>query len=401
MTQLAVTGLHKAFGAHPVLTGLDLEVPAGSLTAILGPSGSGKTTLLRLLAGFERADAGTVTIGDTLVDGPGVHLAPERRRLGYVPQEGSLFPHLTVEGNVGFGLSSRERRGGRTAQRLESVGLEGLAKRYPHQLSGGQQQRVALARALAIQPALVLLDEPFASLDAHLRASVRADVQQVFRAAGTTAVLVTHDQDEALSTADRVAVLRDGKIAQCAAPQDLYARPVDADLARFIGDANLLEGILGAGVVETILGRLPVESNGSAAPSAGPVTVLIRPEQVELYAAGAARPDAASAAGPDAAGPACLPGRVISYGYHGHDAVVHVRPDGGSGGSGGGGGGSSSSSSSDGSDRGSDSSDRGSDSSDCGGRKIIIARTVGGHDLPPGSPVILRARGPVLAWPNV
>jgi len=375
MTQLAVTGLYKAFGAHPVLAGLDLEVPAGSLTAILGPSGSGKTTLLRLLAGFERADAGLVTIGDTVVDGPGVHLAPERRRIGYVPQEGSLFPHLTVAANVGFGLPSRERRGRRTAELLEAVGLDGLGQRYPHQLSGGQQQRVALARALAIRPAVVLLDEPFASLDAHLRASVRADVQQVFRTAGTTAVLVTHDQDEALSTADRVAVLRDGKIAQCAAPQDLYARPVDADLARFIGDANLLEGKLDAGVVETLLGRLPVASNGSAPAAPGLVTVLIRPEQVELV-------EPVGRIGPvgpvgqvgqiglqvaDAAGPACLAGRVVSYGYHGHDAVVHVQPSAGAG-------------------------------ADAAGQTIIV-RTVGGHDLPPGSPVTLRAHGPVLAWP--
>jgi iron(III) transport system ATP-binding protein len=282
-----------------------------------------------------------------------VQLAPERRRIGYVPQEGSLFPHLTVEGNVGFGLPSRERRGGRTAELLAAVGLDGLGQRYPHQLSGGQQQRVALARALAIQPAVVLLDEPFVSLDAHLRASVRADVQQLFRAAGTTAVLVTHDQDEALSTADRVAVLRDGMIAQCATPQDLYARPADADLASFIGDANLLEGKLDAGVVETILGRLPVESSGSAPPAPGLATVLIRPEQVELV-----EPQPAAAAGG-----ACLAGRVVSYGYHGHDAVVHVRPDtdGGSGG-------------------------------------MIIVRMVGGRDLPPGSPVSLRARGPVLAW---
>src|SRR5450432_3836475 len=257
MTQLAVTGLYKAFGSLPVLTGVDLEVPAGSLTAILGPSGSGKTTLLRVLAGFERADAGTVTIGDKIADGPGVYVAPERRRIGYVPQEGSLFPHLTVAANVGFGLPARERRGGKVASMLEAVGLGGFGKRYPHQLSGGQQQRVALARALAIEPAVVLLDEPFASLDANLRASVRADVQEIFRQAGTTAVLVTHDQDEALSMADRVAVLRDGQIAQCAAPQDLYTRPVDADLARFIGDANLLDGIMGADGVDTILGRLP------------------------------------------------------------------------------------------------------------------------------------------------
>ena len=382
MRQLAITGLCKAFGAHPVLTGVDLTVPAGSLTAILGPSGSGKTTLLRLLAGFERADAGTVTIGDTVVDGPGVHLPPERRRIGYVPQEGSLFPHLSVAANVGFGLPARQRRGGAVAQLLESVGLGGLGKRYPHQLSGGQQQRVALARALAIRPAVVLLDEPFASLDAHLRASVRADVQQIFRQAGTTAVLVTHDQDEALSTADRVAVLRDGKIAQCAAPQDLYARPVDAELASFIGDANLLTGVLGAGVVQTILGSLPVDPGGTAVPPPGPVTVLIRPEQVELRAADGSRPadgggnadgsgradgagqaDGGGRAGPAAAaGPCCLAGRVVSYGYHGHDAVVYVQPE-----------------------------------RDSGGGAIIV-RTLGGRDLPPGSPVTLQAHGPVLAW---
>jgi len=249
MRDVTVSGLGKTFGAQVVLAGLDLEVPAGSLTAILGPSGSGKTTLLRLLAGFERADTGTIGIGGVLVDGPGAYLPPERRRIGYVPQEGSLFPHLTVAGNVGFGLAARkhgagQRRGGKVDGLLETVGLGGFGRRYPHQLSGGQQQRVALARALAIEPALVLMDEPFASLDAHLRAAVRADVQAIFRAAGTTAILVTHDQDEALSMADRVAVLRAGQIAQCAPPQELYIRPADPHLARFIGEANLLDGEL-------------------------------------------------------------------------------------------------------------------------------------------------------------
>jgi iron(III) transport system ATP-binding protein len=356
MTQLAVAGLYKAFGDHPVLTGVDLEVPAGSLTAILGPSGSGKTTLLRVLAGFERAEAGTVTIGESVVDGPGVHLAPELRRIGYVPQEGSLFPHLTVAANVSFGLPRRDRGGAAVGALLDAVGLAGLGRRYPHQLSGGQQQRVALARALAIRPDIVLLDEPFASLDAHLRASVRADVQRLVGAAGTTAVLVTHDQDEALSTADRVAVLRDGRIAQCAAPAELYARPVDADLARFIGDANLVDGVLGTGMVDTILGQLPVELAGPAWPAAGPVTVLIRPEQVDVAAAGPAQ------RGPG--GPHCLAGRVIAYGYHGHDAVIRVQPD-----------------------------------QRPGGPEILV-RTLGGQQLPPGSPVLLRARGPVLAWPQ-
>jgi iron(III) transport system ATP-binding protein len=348
MTSLSVSGLCKVFGSHVVLADLGVSVPAGSLTAVLGPSGSGKTTLLRILAGFERADAGTVTIGDAVVDGPGAYLPPERRRIGYVPQEGSLFPHLTVEANVGFGLPARQRKGPRTVGLLDAVGLAGLGRRYPHQLSGGQQQRVALARALAIRPDIVLLDEPFAALDAHLRASVRADVLQLLREAGTTAVLVTHDQDEALSTADRVAVLRDGKIAQCASPEDLYSRPVDADLARFIGDANLVDGVLDGTTVHTILGRLPVEASEAPHPPPGPVTVLIRPEQVELQPAGAAS----------------LAGRVVSCGYHGHDAVVHVQPE------------------------------------QDGAGQVIIVRIAGGRQLPAGSPVSLRTRGPVLAWPR-
>jgi|HubBroStandDraft_6_1064221.scaffolds.fasta_scaffold162349_2 iron(III) transport system ATP-binding protein len=359
MTQLAVTGVHKAFGDHPVLTGVDLEVPEGSLTAILGPSGSGKTTLLRILAGFERADAGTVTIGDSVVDGPGAHLAPERRRIGYVPQEGSLFPHLTVAANVGFGRPARQRRGPAIEELLDAVGLSGLGQRYPHQLSGGQQQRVALARALAIGPKIVLLDEPFASLDAHLRASVRSDVQSLLEQTGVTGVLVTHDQDEALSTADRVAVLRDGRIAQCDAPQDLYDRPADADIARFIGDANLLDGVLGTDTVETPLGRLSIEAACLAALSPGPATVLIRPEQVELHAEGV--PPSATAGSGEPGGRE-LAGRVVSYGYHGHDAVIRVRPE-----------------------------------PDSAGPEIIV-RTVGGHQLPLGSPVTLRARGPVRAW---
>jgi iron(III) transport system ATP-binding protein len=347
MRQLAVSGLHKAFGSHPVLTGVDLEVPAGSLTAILGPSGSGKTTLLRLLAGFDRADAGTIKIGGALVDGPGAHVPPERRRIGYVPQDGSLFPHLTIAANVGFGLPARDRRGARVAAMLETVGLGGLGQRYPHQLSGGQQQRVALARALAIEPAVVLLDEPFASLDAHLRASVRADVQAIFRRAGTTAVLVTHDQDEALSVADRVAALRNGRIAQCATPEVLYRRPADPDLARFIGEANLLPGVLSDGMVKTLLGCLPLDPAVPRPGPAGQVTVLIRPEQISI------EPN-------DSGG---LPGRIAAYGYHGHDAVLHVQPvpqaDG----------------------------------------PAIVVRTASGPALPVGSPVTLRAVGPVFGWP--
>jgi iron(III) transport system ATP-binding protein len=352
MTQLAVTGLHKSFGDQPVLTGLGLTVPSGSLTAILGPSGSGKTTLLRILAGFDRADAGTVTIGTTVVDGPGGHVASDRRRIGYVPQEGSLFPHLNVAANVGFGLPRRERRAAVTGPLLDAVGLSGLGRRYPHQLSGGQQQRVALARALAIQPRVVLLDEPFASLDAHLRASVRGDVQRLLAESGTTAVLVTHDQDEALSTADRVAVLRDGQIAQYATPQELYAGPADAGLAAFIGDANLVAGTLGAGTVDTVLGRLPVRVAGHPA-AGGPAVVLIRPEQIDLWTG--------TGSGDGAPGES-LTARVVAYGYHGHDAVIRVRPE-------------------------------------QPGAATVLVRTAGQEQLAPGAAVRIRARGPVLAWP--
>jgi iron(III) transport system ATP-binding protein len=355
MKQLVISGLYKAFGPHCVLTNLDLDVPAGSLTAILGPSGSGKTTLLRILAGFEQADAGTVRIGDTIVDGKGAHVPPERRRIGYVPQEGSLFPHLNVTGNVGFGLPRAQRSGQQITELLDAVGLGDLGQRYPHELSGGQQQRVALARALAIRPDVVLLDEPFASLDAHLRASIRSDVQQIFAAAGTTAVLVTHDQDEALAIADRVAVLRDGRIAQYSAPAELYSRPVDSGLARFVGDANLLDGIRHDNLVDTVLGQLPVEladdeaGHGASGSQTSPVTVLIRPEHIELTAFEA-----------DAPGPV---GRVIESEYYGHDAVLRVKLE----------------------------------SADS---QPIVVRTTGDHQLPAGSLVLLRARGPVLVWPR-
>jgi len=366
MRQLAVLGLHKAFGSHPVLAGLDLEVPAGSFTAILGPSGSGKTTLLRLLAGFERADAGTITIGDRAVDGPGAgYLPPERRQIGYVPQEGALFPHLTVAANVGFGLPARQRRGPRTAELLESVGLAGMGSRYPHQLSGGQQQRVALARALAIRPEVVLLDEPFAALDAHMRASVRADVQRICQSAGTTAILVTHDQDEALSMSDRVAVLRDGRIVQYDAPQDLYQRPADPALATFIGDANLLPGSVPDGApaaVDTVLGRLTLAPEASRpATGSGPVTVLVRPEQLDLEPLQWAEAVAGPAAPPVLGG---LAGHVVACEYYGHDAVVRVRPEG-----------------------------------EPAGPEIIV-RIAGGPQLPAGALVAVRARGPVLAWPR-
>jgi iron(III) transport system ATP-binding protein len=348
MTELRVEQLYKAFGANPVLAGVDLTVPAGSLTAILGPSGSGKTTLLRVIAGFEWPDRGTVVLGGVTVAAGREQIAPERRRIGYVPQEGSLFPHLDVQRNIGFGLPRRERRGERVRELLRMIGMEGLGRRYPHELSGGQQQRVALARALAPRPALVLLDEPFSSLDAALRASVRAEVAELLRAAGTTALLVTHDQDEALSLADRVAVIRDGRIGQCDSPRELYDTPRDAGLARFVGEANLLPGRLLDGLVRTALGDLPLQ-DGAAVSREGDAIVLIRPEQIRLSPTGEA---------------GALSGRVLACEYHGHDALLRVRAEG------------------------------------LDGTPVVLARAYGQDVAAPGSAVCLSVAGPVVAWPR-
>ncbi|MGW7198252.1 ABC transporter ATP-binding protein [Streptomyces chryseus] len=315
MNDLRITGVSKGYGPDAkVLDGLDLHVPGGALAAVLGPSGCGKTTLLRVIAGFLRADAGTVTVGGRVVSAPGAHLPPESRRVGIVPQEGALFPHLSVARNVAFGLTGlpRAERRARTEEMLGLVGLGGYGDRMPHELSGGQQQRVALARALAPRPALVLLDEPFNALDSALRAGVRADVRAALRATGATGVLVTHDQQEALSMADLVAVVRDGRVAQCDTPQEVYRRPADTWVARFVGDAVLLPGTAGAtgdDTATTALGRLPL-----AAPAGGPSdgTVLLRPEQLRLR--------------PTANAPAR--GTVTDVAYYGHDAMVTVTVDG-------------------------------------------------------------------------
>jgi iron(III) transport system ATP-binding protein len=285
VAELRFVGVEKAYGDRVVLAGVDLVVPAGTLTAILGASGSGKTTLLRLLIGFVSLDGGTITVGGNVVaDGKRIHVPPDRRAVGYVAQEGALFPHLTVAGNVGFGLvRSERRRGERIDEALDLVGLDrAYAARQPHELSGGEQRRVALARALAPRPAVVLLDEPFSGLDASLRVETRAAVLEALGAAGTTAVLVTHDQAEALSTGRQVAVLRRGRLAQVAAPDVLYRTPADLELARFVGEAVVVPGEAGSGAVRCALGTLPVRGD----PVDGPVAVMIRPEQIHVRRAG-------------------------------------------------------------------------------------------------------------------
>ena len=301
MTGVSVRGISFSYHRNDpdrinVIDHLDLEVPSGSLVAVLGASGSGKTTLLRLLAGFLRPDSGTVLFGDRVVARAGAgaadaFLPPEKRRVGIVPQEGALFPHLTVSGNVGFGLPRSDRD--RITEVLEMVQMGEYADARPHDLSGGQQQRVALARALAPRPDVILLDEPFSSLDASLRTHLRADVREVLRAEGTTALMVTHDQDEALSIADLVAVMRGGRIVQSGTPREVYDAPVDLEVARFVGDAvelNLTTSpptpvTAGVSQVSCALGEVRVRAVGPGA-SAGfggaPAVVVLRPEQLVL-----------------------------------------------------------------------------------------------------------------------
>ena len=352
MSLLTIRGLTKSFGDTEVLRGVDLTVEQGSLTAVLGPSGCGKTTLLRVVAGFEVPDGGTVEIGGDVVASGSRSVAPERRRVGVVPQEGALFPHLTVAGNVGFGLARSRRRDGRVEQMLDLVGLGGFGDRMPAELSGGQQQRVAVARALAPDPALVLLDEPFSALDTGLRAAVRADVRAALRAAGATAVLVTHDQLEALSTADSVAVMRAGRVVQVGPPAEVYGRPADIAVATFVGEAVVLPAMVRGGRAATVLGALPL-----AAPAAEGARghVAVRPEQLEV-----ADPEPLAVADPGGVG-----ARVRRAEFFGHDALVTFELDrpGSTGG-------------------------------------IVTARTSATEVPPPGTAVQLSVRGPVAFFPT-
>ena len=304
MTSISVRDLSVDYGAGPVLDGLDLEVPSGAVAAVLGPSGSGKTTLLRVLAGFLRPTAGTVRFGDRWVAGP-AFVPPERRRVGIVPQEGALFAHLNVRANVGFGLPRGSRK--RVDEMLDMVGMRDFALSRPQDLSGGQQQRVALARALAPGPEVILLDEPFSSLDASLRARLRVEVRDLLRSVGATAVMVTHDQEEALSTADLVAVMRDGRIVQSGTPAQVYDTPADLDVARFVGDAVELPATLDGDTAQCALGAVPVQSHAHVD---SPAVLVLRPEQLVLR-----RPQ--SDTGAQAV--------VREVAYHGHDSLARVE----------------------------------------------------------------------------
>lgn len=307
MTALEIRGLAKSFGKHTVLDDVDLTVESG-VTAILGASGCGKTTLLRLVAGFIEPDAGTIEIDGRQVSGNGRTAAPRERNLGYVPQEGALFPHLDVRGNIDFGVPrelGRDARDARIAEMLDLVELpRSVAGRFPHELSGGQQQRIAVARALAPRPSLVLLDEPFASLDTGLREDTGRAVLRAVRAGGAAGLLVTHDQGEALSMADQVAVMAEGRFLQVAPPSELYVDPADEQVAAFMGHTTLLFGRAEGGTAECELGRLALKNPVLT----GHVVIALRPEQVVVTGAGTKG----------------VVGTVLEVNYFGHDASVRV-----------------------------------------------------------------------------
>lgn len=309
---LAVHDVRVDLGGAPVLRGVSLVAPRGGHLAILGPSGCGKTTLLRVIAGLQTVHGGEVWLAGTRVAGPGTHVAPEDRAVGLVFQDWALFPHLSVAANVAYGLPRSVRGRGlgrrntearrRVGVLLEMVGISDLADRAPGSLSGGQQQRVALARALAPRPSVLLLDEPFSSLDTNLRADVRSEITHLLRDLSITAVFVTHDQDEAFVLGDEVAVMRDGRVVQQADPAEIYRHPADPWLAEFVGEAELIEAEAHGDHATTPLGRVIL-----AEPATGPVQVLLRPEDIRLSAG--------------------VGGVVTEVEYHGHDALSSVRLD--------------------------------------------------------------------------
>jgi iron(III) transport system ATP-binding protein len=295
MAGLSLNGVVKRFGGSVAVDGVDLAVADGEFLAVLGPSGCGKTTLLRLIAGFERPDAGTVAIGDAVVSGPGVFVPPERRRVGIVFQNYALWPHMTVEGNVGYPLRTAGVRGeayrGRVMAALAAVGLTGFGDRRPAHLSGGQRQRVALARCLVMEPSLVLLDEPLANLDVHLRATMEAEFAAFHAKTRATMVYITHDQAEAMALADRIAVMDAGRVVQVAAPRTLYREPATPMVAGFIGRGALVPvtviGTVEAGAARIVWGAEEVRVRAAPGQRPGPALLCVRPEDLAIGAEGA------------------------------------------------------------------------------------------------------------------
>ena len=304
-------GISKSFGQIAALHEVSLDLEAGTMLALLGPSGCGKTTALRLIAGFERPDAGTIDVGGRRVASPASMIPPERRRIGLVFQDLALFPHLSARANVAYGIRRDPDHRVRTDELLELVGLAGDGERMPHELSGGMQQRVALARALAPRPDVLLLDEPFSSLDQAMRTQLRVEVREILRTARQSAIFVTHDQSEALTVADRVAVMTRGKVLQVATPELIYAEPATPYVATFVGVANLVRGHVREGIADTRFGPVRLIGPGSREPRA-PGLVLLRPEHFAIAEA------------PD--GPADGRGwEVIDRRFSGSEILLEVR----------------------------------------------------------------------------
>jgi iron(III) transport system ATP-binding protein len=278
-TTLEVDSITKSFNRVRVVDAVSFSVEQGQIAVIVGPSGSGKTTVLRCIAGFERPDSGTISINNAVVSDESTFIVPEHRHVGYVPQEGALFPHLDVAGNVGFGLQRSEKRAARIAECLELVGMSGFEKRRVDELSGGQQQRVALARAMAPRPQLIVMDEPFSALDAAMRPEICADVVSALRTDGATAIIVTHDRDEALAVADRIAVMMNGSVMQYDDPVTLYRSPASDEVAAFLGDFYVEHGVAQDGLVTTAAGTFVTGESELS----GDVDVVRRTPQLRVF----------------------------------------------------------------------------------------------------------------------
>lgn len=318
MSSLDISHLSVAFGDKKVIDDLSLSLAEGEIAALLGPSGCGKTTLLRSIAGLIQPNSGTIRFGSQLVGLSSVVLPPHRRGIGYVPQQGALFPHLNVAKNIAFGLDKKIYSATEikaiVAQMLELISLSGFEDSQPSELSGGQQTRVALARALAVKPKMVLLDEPFSALDAQLRNELRSDVVALLRAAGTTAILVTHDREEALVSADRVVLMQNGSIAQLGTPEEVYEKPASASIAVSTGDALILEGVRYSDGSTSYALHPSKPSNASGEHNGRTIgqdgDVVIRPEELHI----SKLPVENSVAG-----------TIIKIEYYGHDAVLEIQ----------------------------------------------------------------------------
>ncbi len=302
--RVLINGATVSLGGGPVVRDAQLDVDAGQVLALLGPSGCGKTTLLRAIAGLQELDGGSITIGDDVVSDATTFVLPERRRVGMVFQDGGLFPHLTVEQNIGFGLRHHDNPTRRIHEMLDLVSMIDFGDRLPGTLSGGQRQRIAVARALAPEPSVLLLDEPFSALDAGLRVQIRREVKRLIGTLGITTIVVTHDQEEAFAMGEHIAVMSHGTIEQVGTPAELYESPISPWVAEFVGDGARFVGRYNGTSVSTPFGDVPAHAAGSTLRADSDVTVIVRPEQLVL------RPGTA--------------GTVADVEYYGHDVRYDI-----------------------------------------------------------------------------